>query len=126
MKFPMLEEEDLLKKSHFPVAVVFDTISTSMCLQVIEGFSEHIGWGGNSGCCLFWEELDELQRKETKVPGDIIFFFWEMPVEEEVALSYAELYYYMQLTCERYAQHYPESREPLQKALQNFREKHDL
>ena len=57
-----LNEDDLLKKSHLPVVLIFNMVSEKKFLSVIEALSKGNGFGEEYGACTLPDDLDEFDK----------------------------------------------------------------
>ncbi|MBQ7624492.1 MAG: hypothetical protein IJS65_04375 [Clostridia bacterium] len=116
---------ELLKPKHFAVGVVFYEACNcgNGIVTFYENLAKHIGWGGNSGDCDFWEDLDEYDRTKTEKFDGVRFTFLN---EESVIISFEELYYYMKTALAKYTPKNEEEKKRLDNAMKTYREKHGI
>lgn len=112
-----LTDEELLDKSHFPVKALFDMVSDTRFLKVIEGISQGKGFGENYGACVFWNDLDEYDRQETEKYEGAEF---GLNSGEEIIIDYNNLYYYLKIICHKYIEDFPNSTNNIDKILRTY------
>lgn len=123
MKAFRLIEKDLLSDSHFPVRVVFNAISDSRFLRVLEGISNGRGFGENFGACVFPDDLDEQDIEEG---GTLVGVEFGLHNGEEIVLDYQTFYYYLRKVCDVFFQEHSDEKNTVTYLLKKFRERYNI
>ncbi|MCM1523227.1 MAG: ribonuclease toxin immunity protein CdiI [Ruminococcus sp.] len=118
-----LTEEDEIRNGHFPVIAVFNMGCNYSILDFFTGLCRCTGWNGDFGGCCFWDELDEYDKAHTEKFDGVLF---ELDNDENVVISFNELFHYMKIAAERYAKENNSFAEELNKILKQFENKYSI
>lgn len=118
-----IEDNELLDKGHFPVKALFDMVSDSRFIEVIEGVSKGMGFGENYGACVFWEDLDDYDKENTPQYEGCEFGLHN---GEEVVIGYRELFYYLTIICKKYCEKFPEKEKKVNAILNEYKLKYRI
>lgn len=117
----ILNEDDLITGSHWPVITVFgfyggEGTKAMNFVNIIENLGKGVGYGYNDAGCTFWDELDEFDKAQEKEPFDVYCYV----LDESCTLSYAELFHYMRIAGDRYVKRFPDSLSRIHTALDEY------
>ena len=113
-----IEDLELLDRNHFPVKALFDMVSDSRLIEVLEGISKGTGFGENYGACVFWNDLDDYDKENTPKYEGVEF---GLNNGEEVIIGYQELLYYLEIICKKYCEEYPENKKRINAILNDYK-----
>lgn len=116
-----IEEDELLNKNHFPVKALFDMVSDARFVKVIEGISKGTGFGENYGACVFWNDLDDYDKENIEKYEGAEF---GLNNGEEIIIGYLDIFYYLEIVCEKYCKKFPEDSQKINVLLKNYKEKY--
>lgn len=83
-------------------------VSNNRLIKIIEGLSKGIEFGENYGSCVFWNDLDDYDKENTEQYDRAEF---GRNNGEEIIINYQDLFYYLQIICDKYCKEYPEDTE---------------
>lgn len=117
----IMKEEDLKDSCHWPVIALFGFFEGEGSpvvdfVHIVESLGRGKGYGYNDAGCTFWDDLDEYDKSKEDEPFEIYCYV----VDEGCVLSYDDMFDYLKIASDRYAQRYPGSSRRLQAALDAF------
>ena len=118
-----IENSELLDKCHLPVMIVFNMVSDSRFIKVLEGLSNGMGFGENYGACVFWNDLDDYDKANTPHYEGSEF---GINSGEEVIISYQDLFYYLTIICKKYCLEFPEQTKEINEILNNYKLRYEI
>ena len=118
-----LFKEDLLKEQHYPILEIMNQIKDDKFLSIIETVSNGIGFGQETGTCLFSDDLDDFSIANGEGFEGVEIALY---TGEEDIISHITLYYYLQKSSERYIEKFPEFKNMLLQLLQNYKRKFEI
>ena len=98
-----LVDKDMLSDNHFPIQVVFNSISSKLFIETISPLAYGIGFGVDYGACLFANDLDEY---EIAMRGTFDGVEFGLHNGEEVLVDYQTFYYYLRKACESHVKEF--------------------
>lgn len=113
-----IDNSELLAEAHFPVKAIFDMVPDCRFKDVIISISRNIGFGENYGACVFWEDLDEYDKQNTRYFEGAEFGLHN---GDEVIITPKELLYYLRIICGKYCREHPEDLETINNAFEAFK-----
>ena len=118
----LIDEKDLLRESdRVAVSVIEDVLLNFM--STLRYFSKGIGVGNDLGLCVFWDNLDETQKKECE-PFDGVEC--SDIADERGVLSYEDFYYYLRVASNTYIQLYPQDAAEVEELLAAYRKRFNI
>lgn len=118
-----LVPEDLLEENHYPVQIVFNALSNSRFISVLEGISNGHGFGEDYGACVFPDDLDEYD-----ILTDGLFDGVEFGLHsgKEILLDYQTFYYYLKKVCDSYLVEHTEDNDRVKTLLEKCRKRYGI
>ena len=116
----ILCDADLLKPEHQLVIIVIGTYDGAEIglPEIVSCCAEGIGYGANESGITFWDELDEYEQERNE-----LFEVECYLMDDSCTLTYAELYHYLVVACNRYGERFANARSELQHNLATYRER---
>lgn len=118
-----IETKELLDKSHFPVKGLFDMVSDSRFIEVLEGLSKGEGFGENYGACVFWNDLDDYDKENTPGYEGAEFGLHD---GEEITIGYEDLFYYLTIIGGKYCEKFPEQTKKINQILSDCKIRYQI
>jgi len=116
----VITEEQLLNENHYPVIMVFNSASEEDFPYVMECLSNAVCYENNGGGFIFWDDLDEYEQHNTKKFEGICF---EPSWGESIIISYADVLYYIEISCKNYLLRFPDKNELLKSLITSYKYK---
>lgn len=96
----LLKEDDMLNEKHFPIIAHINEAYNTDIIEFIESLTQGVGIGYDYTCGSFWNELDDFDKEQIECYDGLLV---ETDNEEQVIISYTDLYYYLNTALNRIA-----------------------